>query len=119
MHGGTTDHDPVSEPEYEVLLPAEWRPKHVYVVHSVRDAGHGAIEYVETERQRAEQFARGRSGDPGTAAAVVTQLEVGKLGTRRIVAWYVAGRRRYFADRSPLPKFEPSREPPPELRPAR
>lgn len=89
---------------------------HVYVVHSVRDAGHGAIEYAETNAAAAEQYASRRSGDSGTHAAVVTRLELGKLGTRRIHAWYVRGVRHHLGDRSPLPEFVPDREPPADLK---
>ncbi|GAA4974722.1 hypothetical protein WHI96_27515 [Pseudonocardia tropica] len=76
----------------------------VFSVHASKPDDIGAIEVVFDNERAAEEFAAGRSKDPGVLSASVTRYFVGELGTRRPISWFVDGveQPRRF-DRQPYP----------------
>jgi hypothetical protein len=93
--------------------------KYCYTVHAVTESvgAHGVeqghIELVELEAHRANDYARKRSGDIGVKVSIVTRLEVGKLGTRHLIGWWVDGIQYGMGDvrlanpAAELPRFLP------------
>lgn len=63
----------------------------VYAVHTARPNEIGAVEVILPTEAEARAYALDRSQDDRILSASVTRFEVGKLGTRRAVAWYVQG----------------------------
>jgi hypothetical protein len=99
--------------------PAVTGKQHAYTVHAVwlsagtRGTDQGAIELIELDPHSANSYARKRSGDVGVKVAIVQRLEIGKLGTRHLVGWWVDGVQYGMGDvllRDPnaeLPEFLP------------
>lgn len=78
--------------------------KHCYIVHAVTlSAGphgteQGHVELVELDPQKANSYARKRSGDAGVQVSIVTRLEIGQLGTRHLIGWWMNGRQYGMGD---------------------
>lgn len=75
----------------------------IYAVHAVwQSAGdggvHGHIELVELDADKAIRYAITKSRAPGVKSTVVTRLEIGELGTRTPISWYVGGERFDMGD---------------------
>ncbi|MBW0100905.1 hypothetical protein [Pseudonocardia sp. KRD291] len=76
----------------------------VFSVHTSKPDDIGAIEVVFDNQLAAEEFAAGRSKDPGVLSASVTRYFLSELGSRRPISWFVDGieQPRRF-DRHPYP----------------
>lgn len=72
--------------------------QYAYTVHAVwlaagpQGIDQGAIELIELNLIKANEYARQRSLGTGVKVAIVTRLEIGELGTRHLVGWWVDGR---------------------------
>jgi hypothetical protein len=63
----------------------------VYSVHTTKPGDPGAVEIIFRTEREARAYAQDRSTDWPVLAASVTRFEIGELGTRRAVAWFVDG----------------------------
>lgn len=66
----------------------------VFSVHTARPNEIGAVEIVFLTEGGARAYALDRSRDFRVLSASVTRFEVGQLGTRTPVAWFVGGAER-------------------------
>lgn len=63
----------------------------VYSVHATKPDNVGAVEIVFRSEGEARTYAQSRSRDDHVLSTSVTSFHVGRLGTRRSVAWFVDG----------------------------
>ncbi|MBP2369921.1 hypothetical protein SAMN05216207_109311 [Pseudonocardia ammonioxydans] len=63
----------------------------VYSVHATKADDVGAVEIVFRTEGEARTYAQSRSSDDRVLSTSVTSFHVGRLGTRRSVAWFVDG----------------------------
>jgi hypothetical protein len=66
-------------------------PQWIYTVHVTKPDGVGAVEIVFWSEHDACVYAEDRSRDFRILSASVTRFQVGELGARHPVAWYVKG----------------------------
>jgi hypothetical protein len=64
---------------------------HVYAVHATKPDDVGVVEVVWRTERQARKYAAERSTDFHVLATAVTRYQLGVLGARTSIAWYVKG----------------------------